>query len=453
MTLLHHRSSQNDLLRWYLLLWVCLVSLWGLFEISSRAVSAAWNACSTGSGLPDMCEQLKQHLGLQGQPDIASLPAGVVTALLLRAVIIFLLLLLLYGILLWLSLSDRRKEHLVGAALVVQGALTCVMGLLVPALSVTVPVSLLLVLILETCAVFKQGRHVLVFSGCVIVVFLLTTFLAWRQGTAFRESSLTVVVALALLVIGFLFVGGFFVLYTRLAHMHTALETAYVQLEAANERIEALTLISERQRMARELHDTLAQGLAGVILQLGVIHARARERHDDAVQEPLEQILASARETLASARGAIDDLRMHPSSLVGLVEMAQEEIRRFTLTTGVPCVAELDLLSQVPQAHLEQVVGVIREGLTNVASHAHARQAWVRVSRDAQALRLEIGDDGAGFDPGLVGLRPGHYGLLGLRERAHLAGGQLAILSVPGRGTRVQLTLPEGPARDVVEKE
>lgn len=453
MTLSHHNSSRNDLLRWYLLLWMCLVSLWGLFEISTRAVSAAWRACSTGNELPEVCAQLKQHLGPQGQPDLTSLPPGVLTTLLWYAVGIFSLLLLLYGILLWFSLSGGREQRLAWPALVGQGALTCVIGLFVPALSVTVPVSLLLVLILETCAIFKQVRAVLTFSGGVIMLFLLIAVLAWRQGMAFSESSLTMVVTLVLLVGGFLFVGGFFVLYTRLTHMHTALETAYVRLEAASTRIEALTLITERQRMARALHDTLAQGLAGIILQLGVVQAHAREQQYDDIQMILEQTLASARETLTTARGAIDDLRVPLPSPGDLAQTAQEEIRRFTLMTGIPCAAELDLLSQVPPAHATQVVGVIREGLTNVARHAHAHQAWIRISRDGQALRLEIGDDGAGFDPARVGKQPGHYGLLGLQERAHLAGGRFAVLSAPGQGTRVQITLPEELARDLVEKE
>src|SRR5438445_5458260 len=105
MTLSHQNSSRNDLLRWYLLLWICLVALWGLFEIVTRVVSAAWSACTTGINPSDICGQLKGHLGPQGQPDVALLPAGVLTTLLFHSILIFLLLLLLYGILLWFSLS------------------------------------------------------------------------------------------------------------------------------------------------------------------------------------------------------------------------------------------------------------------------------------------------------------------------------------------------------------
>ncbi len=453
MIIPHQNSSRNELLRWYLLLWVCLVALWGLFEITHGAVSAGWSACSTESEPPDVCAQLKQHLGPQGQPDIASLPPAVLATLLQHAIIIFLLLLVLDGILLWFSLSGKGKQWFCWSALFAQGLLTCAIGFFVPALSIIVPMSLLLVLILEACAIFKQIRVVLAFSCGVLIFFLLTEVLAWRLGTAWSSSSLTVVAALVLLVGGFLFVGGFFVLYTQLAHMHATIETAYFRLEAANERIEALTLITERQRMARELHDTLAQGLAGLILQLGVVHARVREQHDESVQMLLEQMLASARETLANARGAIDDLRANAPSPVNLVEAAQEEVQRFTLLTGIPCATELGQLSQISSAYVEQVIGVIRESLMNVARHAHARHAWVHASKDGQALCLEIGDDGIGFDSAQALVQPGHYGVLGLSERAHLAGGQLAVLSAPGQGTRVQFCWSVEPARAIMEKE
>jgi NarL family two-component system sensor histidine kinase YdfH len=449
MTTYHPARSQNDLLRWYLLLWVCLIALWGFFEISNRAVSAAWHACSTGSGAADMCAQLKQHLGAQGQPDLASLPPAVLTTLLARTIIIFSLLLLLYGILLWLSLLDRKKRRLAWFALCVQGALACALSFFVPALSMTVPVSLLLVLILEACAIFRQMRTVLAFSCGAIVIFLLSAVLALRQGYGLNEGSLTIVIALILLVVGFLFVGGFFLLYRRVADMHATIETAYIRLAAANERIEALTLITERQRMARELHDTLAQGLAGIILQLGVIHARVKEQHYDGIQSALEQTLTSARETLADARSAIDDLRT--TAPIDLLEAAQQEVQRFTLLAGIPCTAELDLLAQIPPGQAEQVIGMIRESLTNIARHAQASHACVRVFRDGQALQLEIGDDGIGFDPTLAGTQPGHYGLPGLHERARLAGGQLTVMSAPGQGTRVQLSLP-GSCKSTIER-
>ncbi|HEY0754347.1 MAG TPA: sensor histidine kinase [Ktedonobacteraceae bacterium] len=442
---------QNDLLRWYLLLWVCLAALWGLFEISNRVVSAAWSACSLGNEAPEICAQLKEHLGIQGQPNIASLPTAVLVSLLQQAIATFLCLLALYGILLWAGLSTR-KAYLLWPILSIQGLLACTTGFLLPALSIVMPVSLLLVLILEACAIFKQSRTVLVFSGVMLICFLLTALLAWKQGRVWDESSLSIAVALILLVAGFLFLGGFFLLYTRLAHLHATIETAYARLEQASAHIEELTLVTERQRMARELHDTLAQGLAGIILQLGVIHAHARARDDDSVQVLLAQTLATARETLANARSAIDDLRVNDPALTSLVAVVQTEAQHFTFLTGIPCTTEPDLLSLLAPEHGEHVIGVIRESLTNVARHAHARQAWVRVFKEKETVLLEIGDNGSGFDPALAAMQSGHYGLLGLRERARLADAQLTVLSAPGQGTSIQLRMPVQSIKQSLEK-
>jgi NarL family two-component system sensor histidine kinase YdfH len=87
----------------------------------------------------------------------------------------------------------------------------------------------------------------------------------------------------------------------------------------------------------------------------------------------------------------------------------------------------------------------VTEGLANVARHAHAHQVWVRVAAQDGALEIAVRDDGRGFDPQAVNGEAGHYGLIGLRERARLAGGALEITSAPGAGTTLRLRLPQEP--------
>jgi NarL family two-component system sensor histidine kinase YdfH len=183
-------------------------------------------------------------------------------------------------------------------------------------------------------------------------------------------------------------------------------------------------------------------------LQLGVANAHLAERQPEIAQEIMQQTLASARETLANARSAIDDLRVTGSSAADLAEAVQEEMRCFAVATGIPCASELELLAQVAPAHAEHILRAISEGLRNIAQHAQARHAWVRATSDKNLLMIEVGDDGIGFDPALVARQDGHYGLLGLRERARLIGGQLALLSAPGQGTRVQLQVPESEEQE-----
>src|SRR5437588_8828667 len=120
----------------------------------------------------------------------------------------------------------------------------------------------------------------------------------------------------------------------------------------------------------------------------------------------------------------------------------QEALQRFTATTGIPCTSSLAALPALPTVFHEPLLHLVTEGLANIASHAQASQAWVRAAHEHDTLMLEVGDNGVGFDPATVAELTGHYGLLGLRERAHLVGGQLDILSAPGAGTTIRLQLP-----------
>jgi NarL family two-component system sensor histidine kinase YdfH len=430
-------------LRWYLLLWVCLGYLWGFLALWNNGIAAAWNACQNGQGTSADCKQLKQLLRGSSLPSAAAYPQ-----LILPSIIAFTVIVLLYGLLLWITLSGEHQRRFWWLFFAAQGLLVLAVGFVTPAVGVAVPLSLYLALILEASALLKRARPVIAVA-CGALMLLIVT---WRQWEDTGTSSVVagMVVAIVLLVIGLLFVLGFLLSYLYLARAHTQLEVAHVQLQSSAAQIEALTLLTERQRMARELHDTLAQGLAGIILQLGVAYAHLAEHQPEMAQEIMQQTLASARETLANARSAIDDLRATDSHSADLVEAVQEEIRGFAAATGIPCASELAPLARVAPAHAEHLVRAISEGLRNIAQHAQARHAWVRATRQEHQVVIEVGDDGIGFDPALGARQNGHYGLLGLRERARLMGGQLALLSAPGQGTRVQLLLPVQEEREGV---
>jgi NarL family two-component system sensor histidine kinase YdfH len=220
------------------------------------------------------------------------------------------------------------------------------------------------------------------------------------------------------------------------------LEFAHAQVQASAAHVEELTLMTERQRMARELHDTLAQGLAGVIMQLEVAKSHLAPQRTNRAQEVVVQAMARARSTLADARQAIDGLRTFAAGPDGLPEAAIREIDRFTAATGIPCVADLAALAQTPAPLCEHVLRTITEGLANVARHAQARHVWVRAESDQEEVRIEVRDDGIGFEPAVETRRGGHYGLLGLRERARLGGGSLEVSSATGVGTTLRLRLP-----------
>ncbi len=245
--------------------------------------------------------------------------------------------------------------------------------------------------------------------------------------------------------------GGFIVLLMVLFNQQLAerqkaeelaetLESANAQLAAFAARNAALTLQTERQRMARELHDTLAQGVAGLVLQLEAVKAHLAAGRNERAAEIVEQALGRARSTLAESRAAIDDLRIVAADLG---EAVRERADRFTQATGIPCGLELTEREGLAVAGdvSAHVLHVLSEALANVARHAQATQVTVRLLVQDNRLTLEVRDNGQGFDA-TQPVDAGHYGLLGMRERARLCGGSLAVESAPGQGTCVRFVAP-----------
>lgn len=226
------------------------------------------------------------------------------------------------------------------------------------------------------------------------------------------------------------------VLYNRADGERLRAEALAAELRASHEQVASLTRSAERQRMARELHDTLAQGLIGITLQLEA--ARGHLERDNGVRALaiVDQALTSARGTLASSRRAIDDLRRNPDDLASEIGT---RAARFSRETGVRTAVEISGEVALPAETREQLLRVLDEALANVARHATAEQVAIRFSDGDAGLELQVTDDGHGFDPDAVA--DGHYGLVGMRERASLLGGSLLVDSQPGQ-TSVRLEVP-----------
>lgn len=220
------------------------------------------------------------------------------------------------------------------------------------------------------------------------------------------------------------------------------LESANAKLAAYSARIESLTLQNERQRMARELHDTLAQGVAGLVLQLEAVRAHLASNRMDRASSIVDQALTRARSTLAESRAAIDNLRAAPANLA---EAVHEKVDRFTQATGIPC--ELDLSLQengLSNEITEHALSIVGEALANVARHAQATKVNVKFIVQGNQLELDVHDNGRGFDVNQQ-VSVGHYGLLGMRERARLMGGALSVESNAESGTIVRFVASNSP--------
>ncbi len=224
--------------------------------------------------------------------------------------------------------------------------------------------------------------------------------------------------------------------------LYRQLESTYEQLSESAAQIEELTLTTERQRLARELHDTLAQDMSGLELQLEAIKHHLGSGNLERIETIIDQAMKKARRTLADTRGAIDDLHLEVEA-PSLRTVVRNKAERFTTSVGIPCHLDLSVpeLVSVPYQIREHANRIIDEGLSNIAKHAQASQVWLLLEQAQGELRIELRDDGIGFD--IESETPaGHYGLQGIQERADLVGGTVKIESDLEIGTTVKVVLP-----------
>jgi len=241
----------------------------------------------------------------------------------------------------------------------------------------------------------------------------------------------------------FLFgVTGFVVVKLSVAQRKQRAELAEKNAQLAHyaTTLEQLTISQERNRMARELHDTLAHTLSAVNVQLKALEVLL-DTNPAAAHTALQQTQELTRNGLHEARRALHDLRIKPVEELGLVLAIQGLAKTVGERAGLQ--VRLDLPAQLnyltPQVE-QNLYRITQEALNNVVRHANARNVAVALCQDAARLELVISDDGLGFEPEQV-VPPNHYGMAGMRERATLMGGKLEILSKPRQGTTVRLKI------------
>jgi signal transduction histidine kinase len=232
------------------------------------------------------------------------------------------------------------------------------------------------------------------------------------------------------------------------------LESARVELVAAERRAGVL---AERQRLAREIHDTLAQGFASIVMLSEAARAQARVSPQAAMRR-LEEVGDAARRSLGEARRAIWALRPEALEHGSLGRALGELAAGFGSQTGIDTqsavTGEEDEL--LPDAQ-EALLRIAQEALANVRKHARAHRVRLTLSYLDQAILLDVRDDGSGFDPTAPAPNGsgGGFGLAGMRERVAALGGTLTVESAPGQGTTVAAALPRracGPGKEDDER-
>ena len=314
------------------------------------------------------------------------------------------------------------------------------------------------------------------------VCAVVAIFFGMSQAGGFHRPTVsTVAIWVLLACVDVVLTGVFVLLGMKTEEQNRARKGMIAELAQANQRLEEIVAENtglqaqlltqareagagdERQRMAREIHDTLAQGLTGIITQLEAAQQTASGAEHE---RRIDNAKRLARDSLAEARRSVQALRPQALEDSKLPDALADEVTRWTATSGVP--AEVRTTGDPRALHPEVEVTLLRvaqEALANVAKHAAAEHAWVTLSYMEDVVTLDVRDDGGGFaqpgepQPGESavgrgaaggagadgGGTGGGFGLIAMRQRVHRLAGQMEIESEPGGGTAVSASLPAIP--------
>lgn len=293
-------------------------------------------------------------------------------------------------------------------------------------------IGLIPILIAESIHFFENSFKVLL---AVILLYLPYTFIVSLN---YGIQKLPFYIPILFFIIA---ISAFYsILYVKQANAWANMQYYIKKLEAANKKIEELTIVNERKRLARDLHDTLAQGLVGLIMKLEAIDVHIQHGNKERSSQIVKDSMHQARVALKEAREAIDDLRS--LSNISIVKKIEEEIKEFTKVTSVQVNTTFDIIPALPDKINQNVMYMISECLTNIMKHAQAKKVDVTICIENKDFCIYINDDGVGFNTNVIGAKKGHYGLIGISERVRVLDGTISIISNVNAGTSVSIKIP-----------
>ncbi len=226
-----------------------------------------------------------------------------------------------------------------------------------------------------------------------------------------------------------------------------------VENQRLRSRERELAVYEERNLLAQELHDSIAQGLAFLNIQVQLLQQSLDRRRPDEVQVTVEQIREGIHESYENVR----ELLVHCRTRVGQSDLdsaIRTALDRFQTQTGIATAFEsVGVGIPLPPDDQVQVMHIVQESLSNIRKHAQAGRVRVRVERSPRGTVIGVHDDGVGFDTAARDDSGRHVGLCIMRERAQRVGGQWSVRSSPGCGTEVVLSLERRPVPQEQAKE
>jgi len=283
-------------------------------------------------------------------------------------------------------------------------------------------------------------------KAAVLSVGCYTLFLTGLAGTGWTSE---MVILIPIFILMQVVVVSYSILYFRQVQARSRTQSFLRELEETHRKVEELTVANERQRMARDLHDTLAQDLAGLRMQLDAADAHLQAGTVERARQIIRQSMEHVKHALSEARLVIDDLRSEQVEEMGFGELVESVVGRMVAPEDTRVSLDIPSGIRLPRLMKEHGAYILGEAVSNAVKHADASRIEV-IARElsGEGLQLEVTDDGKGFDPQQADRQVGHYGLVGIRERVRLLGGEMTIASNRDSGTSLIIQLPIGKGDD-----
>ena len=225
------------------------------------------------------------------------------------------------------------------------------------------------------------------------------------------------------------------ILQTLSNQVSVAIENARLYEQARN-----LAILDERQRLARELHDSVTQSLYGISLYAQAAAGNINAKQINQAAEYIEDIQNTAQESLADMRLLIYELKPPILDKEGLIAALQNRLISVEDRARIKSSLQTNLSERLPAQVEESIYQITREALNNIIKHAKAKNIAIQIQQEAESILVEISDDGIGFELDKA-RREGRLGLVNMQECAQSRGWKLNIESSPGNGTRIKVEI------------
>lgn len=293
---------------------------------------------------------------------------------------------------------------------------------------------LLPLIMAQSIHLLKDGKKILYAVWYYYTIYICTIIFYQGFGEVLYSISLLILITSAISVYGYF--------YTKQIRAYEKSQRLLFELEATYDKLEEATREKERQKLARDIHDTLSQGLVGVLMKLEALEINIERGNTEKSKKITQNAIYQVRDNLKEAREIIRDLRLQQDENRELGVAIQEEIKRFQNASNAEILINWNGNIEVSPIIYKNVSFIVREILTNIKKHAKASKVIINISLETDKIAIRIEDNGIGFDYFHFNRMYGHYGIIGLKERAKMIEGDLWIESHKKKGTCVTLVAP-----------